>query len=121
MINFNSTNYNNFFSNIKINVRNSEDKSSSTLNSKLSSQISSKNSSTEVLGYKIDKDGYFTEEFNKIAGIPNDYKIHSSTMQSFAKMGANQNNFFRTFDSIDIAKSVGNAYAILSQVVGFKF
>ena len=28
--------------------------------------------SSEVLGYKIDKDGYFTDEFNKQAGIPSE-------------------------------------------------
>ena len=34
-----------------------------------------------VLGYKVDKDGYFTNEFNKAAGIPDDYKIHSDKSQ----------------------------------------
>ena len=28
-----------------------------------------------VLGYKVDKDGYFMSEFNQDAGIPDDYKI----------------------------------------------
>ena len=70
------------------------------------------------LGYGIDKDGYYTSDFNEAAGIPNDYKIHSSTMESFAKMKTNENNLLRIFRSIDIAKSVGNAYKILSQVVG---
>ena len=70
------------------------------------------------LGYGIDKDGYYTSDFNEAAGIPNDYKIHSSTMESFAKMKTNENNFLRIFRSVDIAKSVGNAYKILSQVVG---
>ena len=70
------------------------------------------------LGYGIDKDGYYTSDFNEAADIPNDYKIHSSTMESFAKMKTNENNFLRIFRSVDIAKSVGNAYKILSQVVG---
>ena len=70
------------------------------------------------LGYGIDKDGYYTSDFNETAGIPNDYKIHSSTMESFAKMKTNENNLLRIFRSVDIAKSVGNAYKILSQVVG---
>ncbi len=69
------------------------------------------------LGYGIDKDGYYTSDFNEAADIPNDYKIHSSTMESFAKMKTNENNFLRIFRSVDIAKSVGNAYKILSQVV----
>lgn len=70
------------------------------------------------LGYGIDKDGYYTSDFNEAAGIPNDYKIHSSTMESFAKMKTNENNLLRIFRSVDIAKSVGNAYKILLQVVG---
>ena len=70
------------------------------------------------LGYGIDKDGYYTSDFNEAADIPNDYKIHSSTMESFAKMKTNENNLLRIFRSVDIAKSVGNAYKILSQVVG---
>ena len=70
------------------------------------------------LGYGIDKDGYYTSDFNEAAGIPNDYKIHSSTMESFEKMKTNENNLLRIFRSVDIAKSVGNAYKILSQVVG---
>lgn len=70
------------------------------------------------LGYGIDKDGYYTSDFNEAAGIPNDYKIHSSTMESFTKMKTNENNLLRIFRSVDIAKSVGNAYKILSQVVG---
>ncbi|WP_427846079.1 Cj0814 family flagellar-dependent secreted protein [Campylobacter troglodytis] len=50
-------------------------------------------------------------------GIPSDYKIHSSTMQSL--VNANTSGFTRTFNSVDIAKSVGNAYKIPSQVVGY--
>ncbi|EII8776446.1 hypothetical protein K4889_001756, partial [Campylobacter coli] len=52
------------------------------------------------------------------AGIPEDIKIHSSTMESLAKISTNEKNPFRAFESIDIAKTIGNAYKILSQVVG---
>ena len=74
--------------------------------------------SSEVLGYKIDKDGYFTDEFNKQAGIPSEYKIHSSTLESLVNVAEGTSFFSRTFKSIDIAKTAGNAYKILSQVVG---
>ena len=75
--------------------------------------------SNEVLGYKVDKDGYFTSDFNKTAGIPEDIKIHSSTMESLVKVATNmEGRLSRSFESIDIAKTVGNAYKILSQVVG---
>lgn len=73
-----------------------------------------------ILGYKVDKDGYFTNEFNKAAGIPDDYKIHSDTIKSLVNVRTNKGDFTRSFKSIDIAKTVGNAYKILTQLVDEK-
>ena len=85
---------------------------------KVSTKVATNQTSSDVLGYKVDKDGYFTDEFNKQAGIPNDYKIHSSTLESLVNVAEGTSFFSRTFKSIDIAKTAGNAYKILSQVVG---
>ena len=41
-------------------------------NIKVSTKVSTNQTSSEVLGYKVDKDGYFTDEFNKQAGIPSE-------------------------------------------------
>ena len=87
-------------------------------NIKVSTKVATKQTSSEVLGYKVDKDGYFTDEFNKQAGIPSEYKIHSSTLESLVNVAEGTSFFSRTFKSIDIAKTAGNAYKILSQVVG---
>ena len=87
-------------------------------NIKVSSKVFTNQTSSLVLGYKVDKDGYFTDEFNKQAGIPSDYKIHSSTLESLVNVAEGTSFFSRTFKSIDIAKTAGNAYKILSQVVG---
>ena len=87
-------------------------------NIKVSTKVATNQTSSEVLGYKVDKDGYFTDEFNKQAGIPSDYKIHSSTLESLVNVAEGTSFFSRTFKSIDIAKTAGNAYKILSQVVG---
>ena len=87
-------------------------------NIKVSTKASTNQTSSLVLGYKIDKDGYFTDEFNKQAGIPSDYKIHSSTLESLVRIETQSDYMQRTFDSIDILKTVNNAYKILSQVVG---
>ncbi|TQR53025.1 Cj0814 family flagellar-dependent secreted protein, partial [Campylobacter troglodytis] len=97
----------------KLSVREKTNSNAVNSNSKIS------NSANEVLGYKVDKDGYFTEEFNEAAGIPKDYKIHSSTMEKMVQLMQGR-QFFTVpyYKSIDIAKSVGNAYKILSQVVG---
>ena len=72
----------------------------------------------EVLGYKVDEDGYFTSEFNEAAGIPKDYKIHSDTLKSLVNVNDKTIAFNKMFSKIDIAKTVGNAYKILSQVAG---
>ena len=98
-----SNSFNNLLSNIEL-------FSKEKTNSKIS------NSTNEVLGYKIDKDGYFTEEFNEKAGIPSDYKIHSSTMQSLVK-SQTSGGVFNSFSSIDIAKTIRNAYDIVSQLL----
>ena len=87
-------------------------------NIKVSTKVATNQTSSEVLGYKVDKDGYFTDEFNKQAGIPSDYKIHSSTLESLVRIETQPDYMQRVFDSIDILKTVNNAYKILSQVVG---
>ena len=87
-------------------------------NIKVSTKASTHQTSSLVLGYKVDKDGYFTDEFNKQAGIPSGYKIHSSTLESLVRIETQSDYMQRTFDSIDILKTVNNAYKILSQVVG---
>ena len=91
-----------------------------SINSKQAASLSTATNQTSslVLGYKVDKDGYFTDEFNKQAGIPSDYKIHSSTLESLVRIETQSDYMQRTFDSIDILKTVNNAYKILSQVVG---
>ena len=91
-----------------------------SINSKQAASLSTatNQTSSEVLGYKVDKDGYFTDEFNKQAGIPSEYKIHSSTLESLVRIETQSDYMQRTFDSIDILKTVNNAYKILSQVVG---
>ena len=89
------------------------------LDAQISSTTTSTQNSNEVLGYKVDKDGFFTAEFNEKAGIPQDYKIHSSTMQSLVKSQTTTQNFFyfANFQSVDIAKTIGNAYKIVSQLL----
>lgn len=128
MINF-STNSSTFnpLVNLKVSVKNSDSKgtnssilNSTTNSSKNTNSTQNNNSnSNEVLGYKVDKDGFFTAEFNKKAGIPQDYKIHSSTMQSLVKSQTTTQNFFyfANFQSVDIAKTIGNAYKIVSQLL----
>ena len=91
-----------------------------SINSRQAASLSTATNQTSslVLGYKVDKDGYFTDEFNKQAGIPSGYKIHSSTLESLVRIETQPDYMQRVFDSIDILKTVNNAYKVLSQVVG---
>ena len=91
-----------------------------SINSRQAASLSTATNQTSslVLGYKVDKDGYFTDGFNKQAGIPSEYKIHSSTLESLVRIATQPDYMQRVFDSIDILKTVNNAYKVLSQVVG---
>ena len=103
----------NFYANIKHDA-----KIQNTNKSEISSSTPPVTSFNEVLGYKVDEDGYFTSEFNEAAGIPKDYKIHSDTLKSLVNVNDKAIAFNKMFSKIDIAKTARNAYKILSQVAG---
>jgi len=67
----------------------------------------------KILGYGVDKDGYFTSDFNEAAGIPKDYKISATQMQEFIK-NLSQN---KNFDTINSIKTLANAYEIFSNLM----
>ena len=71
----------------------------------------------EILGYKVDKVGYFTEEFNKAAKIPQDYKIHSTSVQKYINA---QTSSFSGYSNIDIAQTFKNGFKIFSQLLNDK-
>lgn len=76
----------------------------------------------EVLGYGVDKFGFFTDDFNEAAGIPKDFKIHSDTMLSLVNKNDQANPpIYKMRHNIDIAKSAGNAYKVLKGVLGDEF
>ncbi|MEJ3831415.1 hypothetical protein WGU56_06905, partial [Campylobacter jejuni] len=47
-------------------------------------------STNTAYGYSVDKDGYMGSDFNKAAGLPNDFKIHKSTLDEIERF--NQHN-----------------------------
>ncbi|ECK7947700.1 TPA: Cj0814 family flagellar-dependent secreted protein [Campylobacter coli] len=71
----------------------------------------------KILGYGVDKEGFFTSDFNEAAGLPKDYKIYAKDMQSFVEWETGDRYFYATHTSIDIAKTIGNAYKVLSQIM----
>ncbi|WP_072229385.1 Cj0814 family flagellar-dependent secreted protein [Campylobacter coli] len=107
---YSSYNYTNTFSNNTSNT-----KSSNAIN-ETSNLVSDKSGAVnKVLGYGVDKDGFFTSDFNEKAGIPKDYKIYAKGAENLANYITNLD--FKSFANIDIAKSLGNAYKVFSQLV----
>ena len=109
--------FSNFARNFHTHIKH-DAKIQNTNKSEISSSTPPVPSFNEVLGYKVGADGYFTPEFNEAAGIPKDYKIHSDTLKSLVNVNDKAGVFYKMFSKIDIAKTVGNAYKILSQVAG---
>ena len=78
------------------------------------------------LAYQSDKAGFMDASFNKAAGLPHDFKLHKSTIKEFLNFATKQNNINsvlysnasgKLFDN-DIADTIGQYYAIFSQVMG---
>ncbi|EAL2037676.1 hypothetical protein CEV78_05990 [Campylobacter jejuni] len=67
-------------------------------------------------GYSVDKDGYMGSDFNKAAGLPNDFKIHKSTLDEIERFnqnnmaGATSGNYYDSFDMASIVKSYYNSF-----------
>ncbi len=64
----------------------------------------------KVLGYEVDKNGYFSSDLNKAAGISEDIKIDAKSVQSFVDSKTTKTDRFADYDSIDVAKTLHNAY-----------
>lgn len=87
------------------------------------------------LAYQSDNAGFMDANFNKAAGLPQDFKLHKSTLKEFLNFATKQNNINSVlysntsgklfdndvFENIDIANTIGQYYAIFSQVMGKKF
>ncbi|OOX92735.1 hypothetical protein BOP99_04925 [Campylobacter coli] len=114
MIGINST-FNNPFVNLNIKNNNNSSLKSNTNVKNLQDTRDTTKTNNKVLGYGVDKDGFFTSDFNEAAGIPKDYKIYAKGAENFVNYITNLN--FKSFTNIDIAKSLGNAYKVFSQLI----
>ncbi|MBX1153189.1 hypothetical protein I9X74_04620, partial [Campylobacter jejuni] len=74
----------------------------------------SNTSTNTAYGYSVDKDGYMGSDFNKAAGLPEDFKIHKSTLDEIERFnqhnmaGATSGNYYDSFDMASIVKSYYN-------------
>ncbi|EAK1764591.1 hypothetical protein CCX20_09475, partial [Campylobacter coli] len=71
-------------------------------------------------GYSVDKDGYMGSDFNKAAGLPEDFKIHKSTLdeiERFNQHGMADETSGNYYDSFDMASIVKSYYNSFNQVI----
>ncbi|HED4321428.1 TPA: hypothetical protein R4Y98_000124 [Campylobacter coli] len=77
-------------------------------------------STDTAYGYSVDKDGYMGSDFNKAAGLPEDFKMHKSTLDEIERF--NQHNMASEtsgnyYDSFDMASIVKSHYNSFNQVI----
>ncbi|EPR9469924.1 Cj0814 family flagellar-dependent secreted protein [Campylobacter upsaliensis] len=74
------------------------------------------NASSLAYGYSVDKNGYMGSDFNKAAGLPEDFKIHKSTLDEIERFNQNgmadetSGNYYDSFNMASIVKSYYNSF-----------
>ncbi|HEH4126080.1 TPA: hypothetical protein SG121_000161 [Campylobacter jejuni] len=86
------------------------------------------NSTKMAYGYSVDKNGYMGSDFNKAAGLPEDFKIHKSTLDEIYNFNEaqyqdikEQLGIFRYFTNIDMADTIKQYYNQFNQIVNHTF
>ncbi|EMC8668412.1 Cj0814 family flagellar-dependent secreted protein [Campylobacter coli] len=81
-------------------------------------------------GYSVDKDGYMGSDFNKAAGLPEDFKIYKSTLDEIKKAAENDPVVSSTkeylgvseyYTNIDMAETIKQYYNLFSNALGQSF
>ncbi|HEB9343135.1 TPA: hypothetical protein RZK37_001430, partial [Campylobacter coli] len=81
-------------------------------------------------GYGVDAYGYMGSDFNKAAGLPEDFKIHKSTLDEIERVA--ENNFYDTktkeylgvdkyYDNIDMANTIKQYYDKFNDIINHTF
>nr|EAL6361060.1 hypothetical protein [Campylobacter coli] len=85
-------------------------------------------STDTAYGYSVDKDGYMGSDFNKAAGLPEDFKIHKSTLDeiysfntSFKEHTANDLGVSNYYTNIDMADTIRQYYSKFNQIINHSF
>ncbi|BDM06477.1 hypothetical protein THJ097_09660 [Campylobacter jejuni] len=85
-------------------------------------------SNNTAYGYSVDKDGYMGSDFNKAAGLPEDFKIHKSTLDEIYNFNEaqyqdikEQLGISRYFTNIDMADTIKQYYNQFNQIVNHTF
>ncbi|HDZ4329139.1 TPA: hypothetical protein RTB68_001009 [Campylobacter jejuni] len=90
----------------------------------------SNTSTNTAYGYSVDKDGYMGSDFNKAAGLPEDFKIHKSTLDEIKKAAENDPVVSSTkeylgvseyYTNIDMAETIKQYYNLFSNALSQSF
>lgn len=92
-------------------------------------QVDISNTSTNTAyGYSVDKDGYMGSDFNKAAGLPEDFKIHKSTLDEIERVAEYNVSDIREYlgvdkyySNIDMAETIKQYYNLFSNALGQSF
>ncbi|MCR4941389.1 MAG: hypothetical protein K5978_01170 [Campylobacter sp.] len=88
----------------------------------LQSNINAIKFSDQAYGYSIDSLGFMGEDFNKAAGLPENMKIHKSSLDEI--LNFNERNYLfkdknaKAFDNIDMADTIKSYYNQFKQLIG---
>ncbi|HEC2389884.1 TPA: hypothetical protein R2A23_001724 [Campylobacter jejuni] len=92
-------------------------------------QVDISNTSTNTAyGYSVDKDGYMGSDFNKAAGLPEDFKIHKSTLDEIERYNTDLNahtaNYLGVssyYSNIDMANTIKQYYNKFDEILNHTF
>ncbi len=87
------------------------------------------NSTKMAYGYSVDKDGYMGSDFNKAAGLPEDFKIHKSTLDEIERYNTDLNAHTANYlgvssyysNIIDMADTIRQYYSKFNQIINHSF
>ncbi|WP_366535578.1 Cj0814 family flagellar-dependent secreted protein, partial [Campylobacter jejuni] len=85
-------------------------------------------STNTAYGYSVDKDGYMGSDFNKAAGLPEDFKIHKSTLDEIERVAEYNVSDIREYlgvdkyySNIDMAETIKQYYNLFSNALSQSF
>ena len=82
-------------------------------------------SDLQAYGYTVDKAGFMGADFNKTAGLPQDFKIHKSTLDELSRFAErnhvlnrikSKDEQIKIFDNIEMADTIKHYYRLFDQM-----
>ena len=79
----------------------------------------------QAYGYTVDKAGFMGADFNKAASLPQDFKIHKSTLDELSRFAErnhvlnrikSKDEQIKIFDNIDMADTIKHYYRLFDQM-----